>query len=237
MNSGGMPPQNPFDFGITDPSLSNAENDDNNGPIRKNYYDTRYDDNHNELCPITQEFIGDDGRCEVHREAPCIEEDPFNVAIPTRNEGYWDPVREKFIPLTMRQSVLNHNRNFYPTYVRNWDNVELSGLKWKLQTARAKALLRNRSPSTLKIKDLELTFTQKQYLRHCMLEDSKTFSYTRSIFVSRNIEHYPLTNQILEYLSVNKRINPFTNELTKKFVTGQKRVNPLIRELAKKIRK
>jgi hypothetical protein len=88
MNSGGMPPQNPFDFGITDPSLSNAENDDNNGPIRKNYYDTRYDDNHNELCPITQEFIGDDGRCEVHREAPCIDEDPFNVAIPTRNEGY-----------------------------------------------------------------------------------------------------------------------------------------------------
>jgi hypothetical protein len=241
-NSGGIPPKIPpkipWNFGITDPFSDNSEN--NEGPIRKSYYDTRYDENHNELCPITQDFIEDNGKCEVHGEAPCIDEDPFNVAIPTPSEGYWDPARERFVPLTMRHWVLNRNKVFDPRYVRDWDNVELSGLKWKLQTARAKALLRNRSCSTLTIKDLQLTFTQKQYLRNCMIQDKRSFSYTKTIFANRNIEHYPLTNQVLEYLSVQKKINPFTNELTKKFVTvkaGQKRVNPFIRELAKKIRK
>ena len=80
------PPKIPFNFGITDPS-NNSENS-NDSTIRKSYYDTRYDENHNELCPVTQEFIGNNGECPIHKEAPCVDEDPFNVALPTDPEGY-----------------------------------------------------------------------------------------------------------------------------------------------------
>ena len=220
-NNGGMPPHDHLHPVATTNEQENQNSSNNRGRgnhnlarrdvIRTNDFPTgRFDEDGKEYCPVTKKEITPQGRCQDHYSSPCegTAESSAASAMERRQklEGYYDPVRDLWKPLTKRHEHMNINREYQSSYGRWWrSGIHSYALRQRYTWLMAEEA---RGRTNIKIGDLGLESTVKHYLRYCITRDSRVSDATREIFLNRNIDHYPVDRFVKDYLSLFRRRRP-----------------------------